>query len=107
MWRYRVGDHRVICQLEDDQLLLLVLPVSVYLSIVKTSLGGAAVVKAQLPVDQAQRSDGITLTNGWNLPSEPGSALPGAHETRRSLTNCSTAGAWACMRTEISGGAQG
>ena len=28
---------------------------SVYLSIVKISLGGAAVVKAQLPVDQAQR----------------------------------------------------
>ena len=23
LWRYRVGDHRVICQLEDDQLLLL------------------------------------------------------------------------------------
>ena len=24
LWRYRVGDHRVICQLEDDRLLVLV-----------------------------------------------------------------------------------
>ncbi len=24
LWRYRVGDYRVICQLEDDQLLVLV-----------------------------------------------------------------------------------
>ena len=28
LWRYRVGDHRVICQLEDDQLLLLVVRVA-------------------------------------------------------------------------------
>lgn len=34
---------------------------SVYLSIVKISLGGAAVVKAQLPVDQAQRFGASTL----------------------------------------------
>lgn len=28
LWRYRVGDHRVICQLEDKQLLLLVVKVA-------------------------------------------------------------------------------
>lgn len=28
LWRYRVGDHRVICQLEDDQLLVLVVRIA-------------------------------------------------------------------------------
>jgi mRNA interferase RelE/StbE len=28
LWRYRVGDHRVICQLEDDRLLVLVVRVA-------------------------------------------------------------------------------
>lgn len=28
LWRYRVGDHRVICQLEDDRLLVLVVRIA-------------------------------------------------------------------------------
>jgi mRNA interferase RelE/StbE len=28
LWRYRVGDHRVICEIEDDRLLVLVVRVS-------------------------------------------------------------------------------
>ena len=28
LWRYRVGDYRVICQLEDDQLLVLVVRIA-------------------------------------------------------------------------------
>lgn len=28
LWRYRVGDHRVICQLEDHRLLLLVVRIA-------------------------------------------------------------------------------
>jgi len=28
LWRYRVGDYRVICQLEDDRLLVLVVRIA-------------------------------------------------------------------------------
>ena len=71
----------------------------------------------RLAVDRAQRFDGITVANrpleeryggtggfgvtplaaarGCSLPSGPGQSLPGAHETRRDLTNCSPAGAGA------------
>lgn len=28
LWRYRVGDHRVICELEDDRLVVLVVRVA-------------------------------------------------------------------------------
>jgi mRNA interferase RelE/StbE len=28
LWRYRVGDHRVICLIEDEQLVVLVVGVS-------------------------------------------------------------------------------
>ncbi len=28
LWRYRVGDYRVICQIEDDQLVVLVVGLS-------------------------------------------------------------------------------
>jgi hypothetical protein len=71
---------------------------------------------AQAAVDLAQRFDGITVANrplqeryggtggfgvtpfaasGCSLPSGPGPEMPGAHETRRDLTNCSPAGAGA------------
>ena len=30
LWRYRVGDHRVICQLEDDRLLVLVVRLKLF-----------------------------------------------------------------------------
>lgn len=27
LWRYRIGDYRVVCQLEDDQLIVLIVSV--------------------------------------------------------------------------------
>lgn len=27
LWRYRVGDHRIVCQIEDDRLIVLVVTV--------------------------------------------------------------------------------
>jgi mRNA interferase RelE/StbE len=30
LWRYREGDHRVICQLEDDRLLVLVVRLKLF-----------------------------------------------------------------------------